>query len=143
MRPSSTAPFLPAVDNALKLLLVEDHAAVRMAVEGLLGMAFPHCHLLSANCAETALPLCQTHAPQVVIMDVALPGMSGIEATRQIRARHPDMQVVMHSHSDMPVFRDEAMAAGACAFVLKGRTSRDLVVIISGLLGIASEAASR
>ena len=132
---SSTRPDLApaASDRPLKMLVVEDHPAMRAAVMALLDMAFPGCNVLSAHSAEHALPICDTEQPQVVIMDIALPGMNGIEAVRHITTRHPGIQVVMHSNSDMPAYREESMAAGARAFVSKGRTSHDLVPVITSL----------
>ena len=58
----------------------------------------------------------------------------GFEATRRIKAAWPRIVIVMHSSSDMPVYRDASLAAGAAAFVGKGRNSRTLVPIIAGLL---------
>ncbi|CAN0509814.1 unnamed protein product, partial [Phaeothamnion confervicola] len=116
------------------ILVVEDHAATRMAVMALLAGAFPGCRLIGADSAEVALPLCEREAPRVVIMDIALPGMNGIEATRLIKARHPGIRVVMHSSNDMQIFRDESVAVGASAFVGKGTRSGELVPVLAGLL---------
>jgi DNA-binding NarL/FixJ family response regulator len=67
-------------------------------------------------------------------MDIALRGMSGIEATRRIKAAWPDTRVVMHSSHDMRVYRDGAAAAGASAFVRKGKAVSELVPVLAGLL---------
>jgi len=133
MSSSSTAQAKTANGSPIKMLVVEDHPAMRDAVMALLDMAFPGSQIRAVNSAENALPMCDTDLPQIIIMDIALPGMSGIEATRQLTSRHPNIQVVMHSNSDMPVYREESLAAGACAFVSKGRTSQDLIPVISGL----------
>lgn len=130
----ATTPSTAAADLArcqpAKVLIVEDHAATRNAVSALLAWAFPACQLLIAPSAEGAFALCDVEAPDLVIMDIALPGMNGIEATRHIKARHPGTQVVMHSNSDMQVYQDESMLAGAGAFVSKRRTSLELVPVI-------------
>lgn len=118
------------------ILIVEDHAATRNAMVALLDGALPWCRLVAVDTAEAALALCAQALPTVVIMDISLPGMNGIEATQQIRALFPHAQVVMHSSNDMQVFRDESAAAGACAFVSKGRGSCDLVSAVSRLLPI-------
>jgi two-component system response regulator YesN len=66
-------------------------------------------------------------------MDIALPGMNGIEATREIQARHPGTRVVMHSSNDMPIYREESLAAGAVAFVSKSATASELIPTLAGL----------
>ncbi len=116
------------------ILVVEDHEPTREAVTLMLSTAFPGCRLLGADSAESAWPLFDAALPALVVMDIALPGMNGFEATRRIRQRHPECQVVIHSSSDMPIYREESEAVGAVAFVSKGRTSRDLIQIASRYL---------
>ena len=100
----------------------------------LVSTGFPRCRLLAAGCAEEALSLCGSERPDLIVLDITLPGMDGFEAIRRIKQSWPQTVVVMHSSSDMPVYRDASLAAGAAAFVGKGRNSRQLVPIIAGLL---------
>jgi DNA-binding NarL/FixJ family response regulator len=121
-------------DATFTLLVVDDHAGVRQTVMALVSTEFPHFRLLEAECAEDALTLCGAEQPDLIVLDITLPGMDGFEATRRIKAAWPAIVIVMHSSSDMPVYRDASLAAGAAAFVGKGRNSRTLVPIIAGLL---------
>jgi DNA-binding NarL/FixJ family response regulator len=119
---------------AITVLVVDDHAGVRQTVAALVSKEFPHLRLLEAACAEEALLVCGAEHPYLIILDITLPGMDGFEATRRIKESWPRTVIVMHSSSDMSVYRDASLAAGAAAFVGKGRNSRNLVPIIAGLL---------
>ena len=123
--------------TAAALLIVEDHAPTRAAVQSLLGAAFPACRLLTAGSAERALELCAEDAPHVVVMDIVLPGIDGIEATRRIKSLLPDTGVVMLSSHDLAIYRDAATGAGAGSFVTKSRTFWDLVPAVNSLLPAA------
>lgn len=126
------------------ILIVEDHPATLAAVERLVSEAFPACRILTAGSAERALELCTNHhPPHVVVMDIVLPEMDGIEATRRMKALLPHTRVVMHSSHDFPMYRDGAAVAGADAFVSKNKTLIDLVPAIAGLLPPAAPAAGR
>ena len=120
--------------SAITLLIVDDHAGVRQTVMTLVSSEYPHWRLLEAGCAEDALTLCDAERPDLIVLDIKLPGMDGFEATRRIKESWPGTVVVMHSSSDMPVYRDASLAAGAAAFVGKGRNSRTLVPLIASLL---------
>ncbi len=137
---SDTVPIPRHASKRVKILLVDDHRTTRTAVLMLLCQAFPDCHLLGADSAESALPLCETQAPELVIMDIALPGMNGVDATRRIKQLAPNTLVVMLSNSDMQVYQEGSIAAGASAFVSKRRTSTELVPVISGLLSSVTAA---
>ena len=100
----------------------------------LVSSEFPHWRLLEAECAEDALTLCDTEQPDLIVLDIKLPGMDGFEATRRIKESWPRTVVVMHSSNDMSVYRNASMAAGAAGFVGKGRNSRTLVPLIASLL---------
>lgn len=127
---------------AATLLIVEDHPAVLRDVRVLLSSAFPACRVLVAESGEQALDLCAGDAPCVVVMDIGLPGIDGIEATRRIKTRVPGAAVVMHSGSDTAIYRDAAAVAGASAFVPKQKTFSELVPAVTGLLAAVMRAAA-
>jgi DNA-binding NarL/FixJ family response regulator len=95
---------------------------------------YPRCRLLEAGSAEEALVLCRTDPPDLIVLDIQLPGIDGFEATRRIKELSPQTLIVMHSTSDQPVYQVASLAAGASAFVGKGRNSRRLVPVIASLI---------
>ena len=127
--PGAAPTVVPAT-----VMMVDDHAATRSAVAALLNRDLPHCRLLACGSAEQALAVCSSELPALIIMDIALPGMNGVEATSLIKHRYPDVSVVMLSNSDMQVYRDGAKAAGAAAFVSKRHIADELVAVLTGLL---------
>jgi len=113
-----------------RILLVDDHEVVRMGLRALLER-YPRLQVVGeAGSAEEAVAEAERLRPDVVVMDVRLPGRSGVEACREIRARFPDTRVIMLTsfEEDQVVF--EAIAAGACGYVLKQIGSEALVQAI-------------
>ena len=77
------------------ILIVEDHQGVRQSLREWLELSFPGYRLLEATSGEEAVILAQAMCPCLVIMDIGLPGMSGIEAAQGIKAAVPATRVVM------------------------------------------------
>ena len=115
----------------LRILLVDDHEVVRLGLKALLGR-HPRFEIVGeAGTADEALAKARVHKPDVVVMDVRLPGRSGIDATRDIVAALPETKVIiLTSFADDDLLMD-AVAAGATGYVLKQIGSDDLVRVHS------------
>ncbi len=113
--------------DRLTVLLVDDHALVRKGFRRLLEDD-PGIYVVGeASEGEEAVRLALELQPKVVVMDCALPGISGIDATRRIRAKMPDATVLMLSmHSEDTLVR-QALEAGARGYILKNALELDLV----------------
>jgi DNA-binding NarL/FixJ family response regulator len=116
--------------DRLTVLLVDDHALVRKGFRRLLEDD-PGIYVVGeASEGEEAVRLALELQPKVVVMDCALPGISGIDATRRIRAKMPDATVLMLSmHSEDTLVR-QALEAGARGYILKNALELDLVSAI-------------
>ena len=120
------------------ILIVEDHHAVRKALRDWVEVEFPQCRVIEAATGEEAIALTRTEAPCLIVMDIRLPGMNGIETTRQIKAAFPFAQIVMLSILEGNTYRAEAASAGASAYVQKQRMHSELVPTLAGLLADAA-----
>src|SRR3954465_8796405 len=103
----------------LRILLVDDHEVVRLGLKALVGR-HPRFDIVGeAGTADEALAKARVQKPDVIVMDVRLPGRSGIDATREIIGVLPDTKIiVLTSYADDDLLMD-AVAAGASGYVLK------------------------
>lgn len=122
---------------SLRVVLAEDHRIVREGLRALLRDASGYEVVGETGDGLAVEGIVAELRPDVLVVDLVLPGLNGIEATRRVRRRHPDTRVVVLSmHADEP-FVVEALAAGASAYVLKDTTAGEL------LRAIAEAAAGR
>jgi two-component system, NarL family, response regulator LiaR len=117
------------------VLIVDDHAMVRRGLAAFL-KAKPDLALVGeATNGGEAIMLCERLQPDVVLMDLMMPGMSGAEATRVIRSHWPRIQVIaLTSFGDKELVRD-ALAAGALSYLLKNVSAEDLAEAIRAACG--------
>jgi DNA-binding NarL/FixJ family response regulator len=111
----------------LRILLVDDHEVVRIGLKTLLAR-HPEFEIIGeAGSASEAVEKTLRQSPDVVVMDIRLPGKSGIEACREIKARQPHTQVLMLTSYAEDEMLFDAIAAGASGYVLKQIESNALV----------------
>ena len=109
------------------VLLVDDHAVVREGYRGLLDRTSDLKVTAEAATGEDAYRLYGETPTDVVVMDVSLPGMSGIETTRRLLARTPDARVLVFSMHEDTMFASRALQAGAKGYVTKASAPELLV----------------
>jgi DNA-binding NarL/FixJ family response regulator len=111
----------------IKVLLVDDHAILREGVHALLSRE-PDIEVVGeAGDGQEAVDQVPLLRPAVVIMDIVMPRMNGLEATRIIRERHPDVRVLILSMYDDQEYVVQIIQAGASGYVLKRVVTEDLV----------------
>ncbi len=111
----------------IRALLVDDHAVVRTGYRVLLGDA-PDIELVAeADSGELACQRFVEYAPDVVIMDLSLPGIGGLEAARRIRARDPDARILAFSMYEEAAFVQQALRAGCRGYITKSSAPEALV----------------
>ena len=116
--------------NRIRVLCVDDHRVMLDGLALLIGRQPDMEVIASATSGEQAVELYARHLPDITLMDLQLPTMSGLEAISEIRASHPDARIVVLTmyQGDEDIYR--ALEAGATAYLLKDTLAEDLVNVI-------------
>jgi len=118
-----------------RVLVVDDHAVIRRGVQGILS-SYPEWDLCGeADNGQDAIRLAGELAPEVVIMDVSMPGMNGLEATRIIHDVLPETKVLLLTLHSSSEFVRSAFRAGARGYVLKSDAENELVRALNVVIG--------
>lgn len=107
------------MERAIRLLLADDHPVLREGMADLLVLRSNIEIVGQASTGQQAVELAHILRPDVILMDIEMPGLSGIEATRQIRATLPEVQVLIFSGFDDEEYVRSALKVGASGFMLK------------------------
>ena len=111
----------------LKILLVDDHEVVRLGLKSLISRYPQYEVIAEADNANDAVKQAVEYKPDVVIMDIRLPGKSGIEATKEIKTTVPDTKIIILTSYAEDELLFEAISAGASGYVLKQIGSGELI----------------
>jgi NarL family two-component system response regulator LiaR len=116
--------------DPIRVIAVDDHQVVRGGIKYAL-LDYDDVELVAeAHSGEDAVRLCQQARPDVVLMDLMMPGMDGVETTRAIREQCPEVQILILSSFHDKDLVPRAMQAGAIGYLLKGVSNQDLVEAI-------------
>jgi LuxR family maltose regulon positive regulatory protein len=118
-----------------RVLIVDDHAVIRRGVQGILS-TYPEWVLCGeADNGQDAIRLAGELTPEVIIMDVSMPGMNGLEATRIIHDVLPETKVLLLTLHSSSEFVRSAFRAGARGYVLKSDAENELVRALNVVIG--------
>lgn len=113
-----------------RIVLVDDHPMVRQGIRAVLDGAEDLDLVAEAENGVDAVRLCVEHRPDVVLMDLQLPGLHGLEATREIRRSAPETAVLVLTMYDDDETVFAAVAAGAAGYLLKGADGADILAAL-------------
>ena len=111
----------------IRIVLVDDHAVVRSGMRRLLEQNTGMQVIAEADSGEQAYQLYGEHLPDVLVMDMSMPGMGGLESLRRILTRYPSARIVIFSMHENAAFASQALSAGARCYVAKSGAADDLV----------------
>src|SRR5438046_4504560 len=112
---------------SIKVLIADDHSLVRQGLRRYLDMAKDIDVVGEAANGEEAIAMVEKEQPDIVLLDIRMPGVDGLEAARMIRERYPNVGAIMLTAYDDRQFVVEAVRAGARGYVLKARDAEHLI----------------
>lgn len=118
------------MSKTMKILLVDDHEVVRVGLKTVLSRNAQFQVVAEAGNATEALDRVGRYRPDVIVMDIRLPGKNGIEATREILSQYPETKIIMLTSYAEDDLLFDAIAAGASGYVLKQIGSNELVTAL-------------
>jgi DNA-binding NarL/FixJ family response regulator len=122
-----------------RAIIVDDHAFFRTSLREVLASRFPDSVIEEAADGRIALEKIEEDPPDLVFMDIQLPGENGLEITRRIKKHHPGMRVIILTSYDLPEYREAASKLGASAFLTKGTTNpQEIASVVASLLADAA-----
>jgi two-component system response regulator YesN len=113
-----------------KVLLVEDSAFYRQLLKEALLSRFPSMDIFEATDGKEALQKIETLLPDLIFMDIKLPGESGLELTKKIKSEHPNIIIIILTAYDIPEYREAAYQYNANYFLTKGSASKENILAL-------------
>jgi NarL family two-component system response regulator LiaR len=125
----------PAGGSPARIVVADDHPLIREALTRTIDEQPDLEAVAEASDGLEALELCRRLKPELVLMDVLMPRMDGLEATRQIKREFPRTSVLVLTAVDDPIYFSEALKAGAAGYVQKGATTQGTLDAVRKVLG--------
>lgn len=125
-------PFLPAADA--RIVLADDHDLVRSGIKGLLDQLPGVTVVAEARNGNELLAAVDRVLPDIVMTDIAMPGMDGLVALARIHEKHPAIRLIVISTHDTADFMKRAVAGGACGYLTKDASPSELELAIRSVM---------
>lgn len=118
-----------------KALIVEDNIHFRQTLRDILSNQFPFMIIEEAEGGKEALEKVETFLPELIFMDIKLPGESGLRLTQKIKSNHPEIMVIILTSYDLPEYREAAFQFGANYFIIKGSAQNgEILTLVESIL---------
>lgn len=121
------------LDSNIRILVVDDRVLIREALELFVETRPNFTMVGQAANGEEAIRLCQVLNPDVVLIDIVMPGIGGVAAIRHIRQRFPNIRIVALTSHETETTREEILEAGAHEFLIKDTSGDTLAGVIHGV----------
>lgn len=119
--------------SAVRVALVDDHSLVRDGIKALLAVMSPLEMVGEAENGAQAIEMVGRCQPDLLLVDISLPDMNGLELTRVLRSQYPSLKVLVLSMYDNYEYVSESVRSGASGYVLKNAPSREIIAAIEAI----------
>ena len=119
-----------SVDRVIRLMLVDDHPVLRAGLSNLLGLEPDIAVVAQAGSGEAAVGLCAELAPDICLLDLSMPGLTGIDTLNHLLRKVPNCRVIVLTSTDDAAVATRTLAAGAAGFLTKTVPYADIVHVI-------------
>ena len=118
-----------------KTLIVEDNVSFRKTLLEILAARFSFMSIEEAGDGDEALQKIDLFAPNLIFMDIKLPGENGLQLTQRIKAKYPEVVIIVLTSYDFPEYREAAFRYGANHFMVKGlSTNEEILALVESIL---------
>jgi len=128
--PGGLRPRVPTISEPVRVMVVDDHPVVREGLATIISTQEDMVLVGEAANGEEAFAACAAGAPDVTLMDLCLPGLSGIDLVAALRARWPKLRVIMFTSFAREQEIYQAFKAGVCSYIRKGAAPSELLLAI-------------
>ena len=118
----------------LRTLIVENNVTFRQSFRDMLHQEFPSMEILETSNGEEALSQAEAFHPDLIFMDIKLPGENGLSLTKKIKAQYPHTIVIILTSYDLPEYREAAHQSKADSFITKDTPTRDIFKVIRSVV---------
>lgn len=118
--------------NGPRLIIADDSALMRKAIE--IALSAQYEIVARVEDGEAAVAAAATLSPQLILLDISMPGLNGLEAARQIKGTYPLILLIFVSEHDEKSYREAAFDAGGSGYVMKGKMLSELLPAIQDVL---------
>ena len=118
----------------VRAVLIGGHASFRQALKNIFLSRFPSVAWAEAANGKDAIDLIETFPPDLILIDIRLPGDNAFELTQRIKARYPKVAALLLSSYDLPEYREKACLHGADYFLIKDSPVEDYFTLLESIL---------
>jgi DNA-binding NarL/FixJ family response regulator len=126
-----------------RVLVVEDNPTFRQSLRDILHLRFPSIEIAEAADGKEAFQNIRSCLPDLIFMDIKLPGENGLSLTKRIKTEHPEVVIIILTSYDLPEYREAASRSQANHFLSKDSSANEIFTLVESTLSESGQASER